>query len=107
MLAAVARFLGGGALSGSRPFASRFLRLSRLLRFARAASPCTDALLAGAGEDRLFKSDNAPFRRGPLPGGRRGELIFEDGAEDPGAWDAIMAEGGFDEGQIAEVSLKK
>jgi hypothetical protein len=57
-----------------------------LLRFERAVSPpCTDALLAGAGEDRLLRSDNAPLRRGPLPGGRRGELIFEEGAEEPGA----------------------
>lgn len=90
MLAAVARFFGGGALSVSKPLASRFLRLSRLFRFARALSPCAERLLAGAGEDREFKSDNAPLRRGPLPGGRMGELMLEDGADDPGAWPDAM-----------------
>lgn len=84
-LAAAARFLGGGgALSGSRPFASRFLRLSRLFRFARA-SPCTDALLPGAGEEREFRSESAPLSRGPLLGGIMGELILDEGADEPGA----------------------
>lgn len=63
--------------------ASLFLRLSRLLRFARAASPWTEALLAGAGEDLALKSDNGPLGRGGLPGGKTGELMLEDGAEDP------------------------
>jgi hypothetical protein len=83
-LAAAARFLGGGALSVSRPFASRFLRLSRLFRFARA-SPCTEALLPGAGEEREFRSDSAPLRRGPLLGGIMGEFILDEGADEPGA----------------------
>lgn len=84
--AAVARFFGGGAFSGSSPLASRFLRLSLLLRLARP-SPWAD----GAGEDRGFKSVNCALSRGPPFGGRIGELMLDDGAEDPGAWaDAMM-----------------
>lgn len=86
---AVARFFGtGGALSVSKPLASRFLRLSRLLRFARP-SPWTD----GAGEDRVFRSVNCALSRGPPLGGRIGELIFDDGADDPGACDAMISSG--------------
>lgn len=71
-------FFGGGALSWSRLLASRFLRLSRLLRFDFESS-CADALLGGAGEELGFKSRPAPLKDGvPL-----GELTFEVGAETP------------------------
>lgn len=79
-VAVVARFFGGGALSVSKPLASRFLRLSLLLRFARP-SPWAE----GAGEARVFKSVNCALSRGPPLGGRIGELMLEDGADDPGA----------------------
>lgn len=82
--ATAALFLDG-TLSGSNPFASRFFRLSRLLRFDLAPSAWSDALCDGAGEDLAFKSDNAPlFNGGALPGGRVGELMLDDGPEDPG-----------------------
>ena len=83
--AAVARLFGGGAFSGSNPLASRFLRLSRLLRLARP-SPWAD----GAGDDRGFRSVNCALSRGPPLGGRIGELMLDDGAEDPGAWPDAM-----------------
>lgn len=67
------RFLGGGAFSGSSPFASRFLRLSRLFRFDLAPSACTDALLGGAGDDLGFESAVALFNEA-FPGGGAGEL---------------------------------
>lgn len=87
--ATVARFFGGAA-SGSNPLASRFFRLSRLLRFDLALS-ATDALLGGAGEDRAFTSDKGPLGKGRFVGGKMGELILDDGAEDPaGCVDAIM-----------------
>lgn len=73
-------------VSASKPFASRFLRLSRLLRFDLALSACRDALFDGAGEDLTFKSDNEPFKGGTLPGGRVGELILDEGPEDPVGW---------------------
>lgn len=85
--AAVARFFGGGAFSVSSPLASRFLRLSRLLRLVRP-SPCAD----GAGEERPFKSVNCVLSRDPPLGGKIGELILDDGAEDPGAWPDAMVE---------------
>lgn len=90
--AAVARFLVGGALSVSRPLASRFLRLSRLLRFARP-SPWTDATLPGAGDDLGFRSENCALSNGPPLGGSIGELMFDEGAEDPGAWPDVMMNG--------------
>lgn len=78
-------FFGGGALSWSSPLASRFLRLSRLLRFDFASS-CTDALLGGIGEEPGFKSRLAPLNDGVPPG----ELTFEVGAQMPvGCPDAI------------------
>lgn len=88
--AAVARFFGGGAFSVSSPLASRFLRLSRLLRLARP-SPCAD----GAGDDRGFKSVNCALSKGPPLGGRIGELMLDDGAEDPGAWADVMMDASF------------
>jgi hypothetical protein len=88
--AAVARFLGGGA-SGSKPFASRFLRLSRLLRLARAVSPWTDPVLAGAGEDLALRSERGPGSTGAFPGAKVGEFIFDEGADDPGAVPEAMA----------------
>lgn len=51
---ATAAFFLGGMDSWSRPLASLFFRLSRLLRFDLVPSVCTDALLGGAGEDRAF-----------------------------------------------------
>lgn len=83
-------FFGGGALSWSRPLASRFLRLSRLLRFDFALSSCADALLGGAGEEPEIKSKPAPLNDGIPPGGNVGEFTFELGAETPaGCPDAI------------------
>lgn len=66
------------------------MRLSRLFRFDLAPSACTDAVLGGAGEDLGFRSGSAPFGNGPLPGAKVGELIFDEGTEDPAGWeDAI------------------
>lgn len=91
MLCTAALFFFGGGFSGSMPLASRFLRLSRLLRFDFALSSCADALLGGAGEEPAFKSKPAPLKNGVPPGGIMGELIFDDGAEEPaGCPDAII-----------------
>lgn len=83
----IAAFFFGG-ISESRPFASRFFRLSRLLRFALAPSACRDALFEGAGEALAFKSDSALLIGGPFPGAKAGELMLDDGADGPA--DAIV-----------------
>lgn len=62
-------FFLGGALSVSSPFASRFLRLSRLLRFDLPPSPWAETMLGAAGEDLAFWSDGGPLKKGRLPGG--------------------------------------
>jgi hypothetical protein len=80
-------------VSWSKPLASRFLRLSRLLRLDLGPSACTDALLVGAGEDLVFVSDRGPLKKGVPPGGKIGEFIFDEGAEDPAACVDVMVKG--------------
>jgi hypothetical protein len=65
-----------------------------LLRFARP-SPWTDATLPGAGDDLGFKSENCALSNGPLLGGKIGELMFDEGAEDSGAWPDAMVKTGI------------
>ena len=61
-----------------------------MLRLDLGPSVCADALLAGAGDDLVFVSDRGPLKNGVPLGGRIGELIFDEGAEDPaGCMDAI------------------
>lgn len=80
----------GGAASGSSPLASRFFRLSRLFRFDLAPSACTDVMLGGIGDDRTLASDKGPLRIEGFVGGRMGELILDEGADEPAGCVAVM-----------------
>lgn len=70
----------------SSPLASRFLRLSRLLRFDFALLSCGPE---GAGEDPAFRSRPAPLNGVPR-GGRTGELT-SDGGPEPGGSEVMIA----------------
>lgn len=81
-LAAVSTFFLGGIFSWSSPFASRFLRLSRLFRFDLSA--CVGPFPEGAGEDFAWDSCIILAVFWTFVGGMIGELMLDEGAEDPG-----------------------
>lgn len=48
-------------------------------------------ILGGIGDDRTLASDKEPLRKGAFVGGKMGEFMFDEGADEPTGWADVMA----------------